>query len=96
MLPLSHDNRATLAEKAVVARKTIVLIEADESEKMDPRHIKVPAALQRVLEDQYGVGFCSRARIQARAYDFGSKQPRYGIVRCLGALPDPAPRCNVV
>ena len=50
-------DQATLADKAGVARKTIVLIEADESDKMDPRRLKVLAALQRVFEDEYGIEF---------------------------------------
>jgi len=54
---LTGIDQATLAEKAGVARKTVVLIEADESDKMDPRRLKVLAALQRVFEDEYGIEF---------------------------------------
>ena len=32
-------------------------LEADKSEKMDPRRLKVLRDLQRVLEDVYGVEF---------------------------------------
>lgn len=44
-----------LADKAGVARKTVVLIEANESDKMNPRRLRVLAALQRVFEDEYGI-----------------------------------------
>jgi hypothetical protein len=42
---------------AGVARKTIVLIEADENDQMDPRRLKVLQSLQRVFEDEYGIEF---------------------------------------
>jgi DNA-binding XRE family transcriptional regulator len=54
---LAGIDQAKLAEKAGVARKTIVLIEADESERMDPRRLKVLQSLQRVFEDNYGIEF---------------------------------------
>ena len=50
-------DQAALAEKAGVARQTIVKIETDESDRMDPRRRKVLQQLQRVLEDSYGVEF---------------------------------------
>jgi DNA-binding XRE family transcriptional regulator len=50
-------DQATLASKADVARKSVVLIEADESDRMDPRRLKVLQSLQRVFEDEYGVEF---------------------------------------
>ena len=50
-------DQAALAEKAGVARKTVVLIEADESDRMDPRRLKILHSLQRVFEDEYGVEF---------------------------------------
>ena len=50
-------DQATLAEKAGVARKTVVKIETDEGDRMDPRRLKVLQQLQRVLEDSYGVEF---------------------------------------
>ena len=50
-------DQATLASQAGVARKSIVLIEADESERMDPRRLKVLHSLQRVFEDEYGIEF---------------------------------------
>ena len=50
-------NQATLAEMAGVAQKTIAKIETDESDRMDPRRLKVLQQLQRVLEDSYGVEF---------------------------------------
>ncbi len=50
-------DQATLANKASVARKSVVLIEADESDRMDPRRLKVLQSLQRVFEDEFGVEF---------------------------------------
>ena len=50
-------DQKTLAEKAGVARKSIVTLEADKSDKMDPRRLKVLQGIQRVLEDVYGVEF---------------------------------------
>jgi DNA-binding XRE family transcriptional regulator len=54
---LAGIDQAELAEKAGVARKTIVLIEADESDRMDPRRRKILQSLQRVFEDDYGIEF---------------------------------------
>jgi DNA-binding XRE family transcriptional regulator len=50
-------DQGELAKKAGVARKTIVLIEADESDRMDPRRLKILQSLQRTLEDDYGIEF---------------------------------------
>jgi predicted transcriptional regulator len=50
-------SQAALAETAGVTQKTITKIEADDSEIMDPRRLKVLRELQRVLEDDYGVEF---------------------------------------
>jgi len=50
-------DQATLAEKAGVARQTVLKIEADDNEIMDPRRLKVLRELQRVLEEVYGVEF---------------------------------------
>jgi len=50
-------DQATLAEKAGVARQTVLKIEADDRERLDPRRLKVLRDLQRVLEDVYGVEF---------------------------------------
>jgi DNA-binding XRE family transcriptional regulator len=54
---LAGIDQAKLAEKAGVARKTIVLIEADESDRMDPRRLNILQSLQRVFEDNYGIEF---------------------------------------
>jgi DNA-binding XRE family transcriptional regulator len=54
---LAGIDQAKLAEKAGVARKTIVLIEADESDRMDPRRLKILQSLQRVFETEYGIEF---------------------------------------
>ena len=50
-------DQATLAEKAGVTRQTILKIESDDSEKLDPRRAKILRELQRVLEDHYCVEF---------------------------------------
>ena len=50
-------DQGELAEKAGVARKTIVLIEADKNDRMDPRRLKILQDLQRVFADDYGIEF---------------------------------------
>ena len=50
-------DQKTLAETAGVSRKSVVTLEADKSEKMDPRRLKVLQELQRAFEDIYGVEF---------------------------------------
>lgn len=50
-------DQEALASKAGVTRQAVIKIEADESNKMDPRRLKVLAALQRVFEDEYGIEF---------------------------------------
>ncbi len=50
-------DQETLASKADVTRQAVIKVEADESDKMDPRRLKVLAALQRVFEDEYGIEF---------------------------------------
>lgn len=50
-------DQRTLAEKAGVARKSVVTLEADKSEKMDPRRLKVLQEIRRVFENVYGVEF---------------------------------------
>lgn len=47
----------TLARKAGVTRLTIIKIEADESDRMDPRRLKVLQTLQQVFETEYDVEF---------------------------------------
>jgi DNA-binding XRE family transcriptional regulator len=54
---LAGINQVKLAEKIGVARKTIALIEADESDRMDPRRLKILQSLQRFFEDNYGIEF---------------------------------------
>lgn len=63
-------DQATLADKAGVARKTIVLIEADESDKMDPRRLKVLGTLQRVFEDEYGIEFFAASETSGEGVRF--------------------------
>ena len=50
-------DQATLAKKAGVTRQTVMKIEADDSDRVDPRRLKVLQRLQRVLEDAYGIEF---------------------------------------
>lgn len=50
-------DQETLSVKADVTRQAVIKIEADESDRMDPRRLKVLAALQRILEDEYGIEF---------------------------------------
>ncbi|MET4278744.1 MULTISPECIES: hypothetical protein [unclassified Bradyrhizobium] len=54
---LAGVDQATLALQAGVTRQAVSVVETDESEKMDPRRRKVLKAMQRVLEDQYGIEF---------------------------------------
>src|ERR1700730_3250739 len=46
-----------LASQAEVTRQAVIKIEADESDRMDPRRLKVLQSLQRVFEDEYGIEF---------------------------------------
>lgn len=50
-------DQETLASRADVTRQAVIKIEADESDRMDPRRLKVLQSLQRVLEDEYGIEF---------------------------------------
>jgi DNA-binding XRE family transcriptional regulator len=50
-------DQETLAARAGVTRQAVIKIEADESDRMDPRRLKVLQSLQRVFEDEYGVEF---------------------------------------
>lgn len=50
-------DQETLASRADVTRQAVIKIEADESDRMDPRRLKVLQSLQRVFEDEYGVEF---------------------------------------
>jgi DNA-binding XRE family transcriptional regulator len=54
---LAGVDQATLALQAGVTRQAVSVVETDESEKMDPRRRKVLEAMQRVLEDEYGIEF---------------------------------------
>ena len=54
---LAGIDQETLAAKAGVTRQAVIKIESDESEKMDPRRLKVLQSLQRVFEDDYGIEF---------------------------------------
>jgi DNA-binding XRE family transcriptional regulator len=54
---LAGIDQETLAEKAGVTRQTVIKIEADESDRMDPRRLTILQAFQRVFEDNYGIEF---------------------------------------
>ena len=55
-------DQETLAEQAGVTRLTVIKIEADESDRMDPRRLKALRSLQRVLEDEYGIEFTAASK----------------------------------
>jgi DNA-binding XRE family transcriptional regulator len=59
---LAGVDQATLALQAGVTRQAVSVVETDESEKMDPRRRKVLEAMQRVLEDQYGIEFFAASK----------------------------------
>lgn len=54
---LAGIDQETLAAKAGVTRQAVIKIESDESDRMDPRRLKVLQSLQRVFEDDYGIEF---------------------------------------
>ena len=54
---LAGVDQAALALKAGVTRQAVSVVETDENEKMDPRRRKVLEAMQRVLEEEYGIVF---------------------------------------
>jgi predicted transcriptional regulator len=66
-------SQAALAEKAGVTQKTITKIEADDSETMDPRRLKVLQELQRVLEDVYGIEFFAASEHSGEGVRFRKK-----------------------
>lgn len=41
---------------------TVIKIEADESDRMDPRRLTALQSLQRVLEDEYGIEFVAASK----------------------------------
>jgi DNA-binding XRE family transcriptional regulator len=50
-------DQEALAAKANVTRQAVIKIEADESDRMDPRRLKILQSLQRVFEDEFGIEF---------------------------------------
>ncbi|MCK1414845.1 hypothetical protein IVB55_18065 [Bradyrhizobium sp. CW4] len=54
---LAGVDQATLALEAGVTRQAVSVVETDESAKMDPRRRKILEAMQRVLEEKYGIEF---------------------------------------
>jgi DNA-binding XRE family transcriptional regulator len=59
---LAGIDQETLAAKAGVTRQAVIKIESDESEKMDPRRLKVLQSLQCVFEDDYGIEFFAASK----------------------------------
>ena len=55
-------DQGTLAKQAGVTRLTVIKIEADESDRMDPRRLKALQSLQSVLEDEYGIEFVAASK----------------------------------
>jgi DNA-binding XRE family transcriptional regulator len=54
---LAGIDQEELALKAGVTRQTIIKIEADESDRMDPRRLTILQTLQRVFGEDYGIEF---------------------------------------
>jgi DNA-binding XRE family transcriptional regulator len=54
---LAGVDQATLASLAGITRQAVSVVETDSGEKMDPRRRKMLEAMQRTLEDEYGVEF---------------------------------------
>lgn len=66
-------SQAVLAEKTGVTQKTITKIEADNSEIMDPRRLKVLQELQRVLQDVYNIEFFAASEHSGEGVRFRKK-----------------------
>jgi len=54
---LAGLDQATLAKRAKVSRKSVNVIEGDESKTMDFRRVAVLRKLQAVLENDFGIEF---------------------------------------
>ena len=68
-------------QHAAVAEKTIAKIEADKSNRMDPRRLKALQKLQRVLEDVYGIEFFAASENSGEGNaDFGKSNAERPIV----------------
>ena len=63
-------DQGALASKAGVTRQAVIKIEADESDKMDPRRLKVLGTLQRVFEDEYGIEFFAASETSGEGVRF--------------------------
>jgi DNA-binding XRE family transcriptional regulator len=63
-------DQVTLAEKAGVTRLTVLKIESDESDRMDPRRLKALQSLQRVFEDAYGIEFFAASKSSGEGVRF--------------------------
>lgn len=55
-------DQGALAEKAGVTRLTVLKIESDESDRMDPRRLKILQLLQAVFENEYGIEFIAASK----------------------------------
>ena len=67
---LAGIDQGTLAEKAGVTRVTVTKIESDESDRMDPRRLKVLQSLQQVFEKEYGIEFFAASKIAGEGVRF--------------------------
>ncbi len=54
---LLNIDQAKLGELVGVARRTIIRLEADETEPTNPRRIEVVEAIRDRLQEEYGVRF---------------------------------------
>jgi DNA-binding XRE family transcriptional regulator len=66
-------DQVKLAEEAGVTRLTVLKIESDENDKMDPRRLKVLQSLQRVFEDVYGIEFFAASKNSGEGLRFRKK-----------------------
>lgn len=67
---LAGIDQATLAEKAGVTRQAVSVVELDPGIKMDPRRRRVLEAMQRALEEEYGVLFFEQSETSGEGLRF--------------------------
>jgi DNA-binding XRE family transcriptional regulator len=70
---LAGIDQETLASKAGVTRQAVIKIESDESEKMDPRRLKVLQSLQRVFEEDFEIEFFAACENSGEGVRFRKK-----------------------
>jgi DNA-binding XRE family transcriptional regulator len=73
---LAGVDQAALALKAGVTRQAVSVVEIDAGIRMDPRRRRVLEAMQRVLENEYGIVFFEASEISGEGVRF-----RKGSVR---------------